>query len=561
MDIPALVQTLDRLPIGLVWVRAQRVTWLSRRVRESVAADIAVFAALCSQRPDLAALTFSGIVPPLGRISLGDAVYFPAVQTHGDERLILLLTSELAEAALPELAQARQSCLDFEEIYRNSFDGIFVADGEGMTLLVNEGCERNYGLKAEKLIGRHVSEFEKKGWIRPVIACKVAQARQRITATQQTHEGKTIMVTGIPLFDDAGKVRKVIINSRDTTELVQLQEDLQRARENIRRFDGEIKALRMQMLDIAGVVLQSSAMQRIAELAVRVARVDTTVLITGDSGVGKEVITRLIHNESPRAKGPFIKINCGALPRELLETELFGYDAGAYTGAHRQGKLGLVELADQGTLFLDEIGEMPLDLQVKLLQVLQDRKLTRVGGTKSIAINVRIVAATNRDLKEMVAQRGFRSDLYYRLNVVPIHVPPLADRREDIIPMARHFLSEISRQYGLERQLSERALARLHDHAWPGNVRELKNVVERLVVTSPETLIGAEQVDAVLPGEAFAEVGAGAFQHRVEQFERRLVEEALRRHGSTRGAAKALGVSQSTVVRKSGTACRLSSSG
>lgn len=210
-----------------------------------------------------------------------------------------------------ELEQVRQTCRDLEEILRNSFDGIFVADGEGMTLFVNEGCERNYGVKASQLIGHHVSEFESKGWIRPVIAGKVAQSKQRITTTQQTHEGKTIMVTGIPLLDEQGRVRRVIINSRDMTELVNLQQDLAQAQENLRRVDSEIAALRNQALRIDGVVLHSPAMQRLAELAVRVAKVNSTVLLTGESGVGKEVVTRLIHSESPRANGPFIKINCG----------------------------------------------------------------------------------------------------------------------------------------------------------------------------------------------------------------------------------------------------------
>ncbi len=449
-----------------------------------------------------------------------------------------------------ELEQVRQTCRDLEEILRNSFDGIFVADGEGMTLFVNEGCERNYGVKASQLIGHHVSEFESKGWIRPVIAGKVAQSKQRITTTQQTHEGKTIMVTGIPLLDEQGRVRRVIINSRDMTELVNLQQDLAQAQENLRRVDSEIAALRNQALRIDGVVLHSPAMQRLAELAVRVAKVNSTVLLTGESGVGKEVVTRLIHSESPRANGPFIKINCGALPRELLETELFGYEPGAFTGAQRQGKHGLIELAAEGTLFLDEIGEMAPDLQVKLLTVLQDRVLTRVGGTRTVPVDVRVIAATNRDLKEMVAQRSFRSDLYYRLNVVPIHVPPLAERREDILPLIHHFAGEFCRQYGLERRISERVLRRLHDHRWPGNVRELRNVVERLIVTSPQPLIGLQDLDGVLPADAGTLSGRGSLRERVERFESGLLEEAMRTHGSTRGVAKALGISQSSVVRK-----------
>lgn len=449
-----------------------------------------------------------------------------------------------------ELEQVQETCRDFEEILRNSFDGIFVADGDGMTLFVNEGCERNYGVAAADLVGHHVSEFEKKGWIRPVIAVKVAKLKKRVTTTQQTHEGKTIMVTGIPLFDAESRVRRVIINSRDMTELITLQQDLALAEETLRRVDSEIEALRSQVLRIDGVVLQSPAMQRVAELAVRVAKVSSTVLITGESGVGKEVVTRLIHNESPRAGGPFIKINCGALPRDLLESELFGYEGGAFTGAQRQGKHGLIELAGGGTLFLDEIGEVPLDLQVKLLTVLQDRAVTRVGGTRAIPVDVRVVAATNRDLKEMVAQRSFRSDLYYRLNVVPIHVPPLLERREDILPLIHHFTSEFCRQYGLERRITERVLRRLHHYHWPGNVRELRNVVERLVVMSPLPLIGPPDLDGVLPADAGRAGGPGTFRERLERFERTLVQEAIKVHGSTRSAAMALGISQSSVVRK-----------
>ncbi|MEJ8839999.1 sigma-54 interaction domain-containing protein [Ramlibacter sp. AN1133] len=447
-----------------------------------------------------------------------------------------------------ELEHLRQTCRDLQEIFRTSFDGIFVADGNGMTLMVNEGCERNYGLKAADLVGRHVSEFEKKGWIRPVIAGKVAETRQRMSATQLTHEGKTILVTGIPLFDQGGQVRRVVINSRDMTELVHLQQDLAIARENLRRADGEREELRTQLLSLEGVVLQSPAMRRIAELALRVAKVDSTVLVTGESGTGKEVLTRLIHKESARAEGPFIKINCGALPRDLLESELFGYEPGAFTGAQRQGKHGLVELASGGTLFLDEIGELPLDLQVKLLTVLQDRQLVRLGGTKSVSVDVRVVAATNRDLASMVAERKFRSDLFYRLNVVPIRIPPLAERREDILPLVRQFVDEFNRQYGFSKRLAERLLGRLHASSWPGNVRELRNVVERLLVTSPGDLIGLQDLEAVLPASGGSDTAG--MKPKVQELERRLVEEAMREHKSTRAAAIALGISQSTVVRR-----------
>ena len=449
-----------------------------------------------------------------------------------------------------ELEQLRETSKDLQEIFKHSFDGIFVTDGAGMTLFVNEGCERNYGLKAADLVGHHVSEFEKKGWIRPVIARKVAETGQRMSATQQTHEGKTIMVTGIPLFDGAGRVRRVVINSRDMTELINLQQDLAIAQEHLRRVDGEIEELRAQVLKIDGVVLESPAMRRLAELALRVAKVDSTVLITGESGVGKEVVTRLIHNASRRCAGPFMKINCGALPRELLESELFGYESGAFTGAQRHGKHGLIELASGGTLFLDEIGELPLDLQVKLLAVLQDRVFVRLGGTRPVPVDIRVIAATNRDLLDMAGERKFRSDLYYRLNVVPIHVPPLTERREDILPLVRAFTAEFNRQYGLDKRLAERVLGRLHDARWPGNVRELRNVVERLLVTSPADLVGLEDLGAIMTHAAPQQPDAGLLRARRDQLELELVKDALRSHGSTRAAAKALGVSQSTVVRR-----------
>ena len=457
---------------------------------------------------------------------------------------------ETEDRATDELARLRQVCQDFEDTFHNSFDGIFVADGDGMTLFVNVGCERNYGVRSEDLVGHHVAEFERKGWIRPVIATQVAKQRRRITTTQETHEGKTIMVTGMPLFDDQGNVRRVIINSRDMTELVNLQQDLEAARESLRRVDGEIEALRTQALRFDGVVLQSPAMQRLAELAIRVARVDTTVLVTGDSGVGKEVVTRLIHQESARARGPFMKINCGALPRDLLESELFGYEGGAFTGAQRQGKHGLIELAHGGTLFLDEIGELPVDLQVKLLTVLQDKALVRLGGTRSIPVDVRIVAATNRDLKQMLTQRTFRSDLYYRLNVVPLNVPRLAERPEDILPLVHQFAAEFNDRYGLSKRISERVLSQLRGHDWPGNVRELRNVVERLIVTSPVELIGVGQLSEILAQDGGAACGDGTFKEKLARVERALLEDAMRVKGSTRAAARALGLSQSTFVRR-----------
>lgn len=539
---------LSQFPIGILCKSSSGALWVNdylatRHARLTLAFDL-------WKVPELESWVETG--------TLGDTLlqldheHYQLESHRADEvQALVLWPSSAVTKFSPQVKQIEQLYLDFREIFRNSFDGILITDGAGKTLLVNEGCERNYGIRAADFIGKHVSEFQASGQIRPVIATRVIETRQRVTAIQETRIGKTIMVTGIPLLDEQGNVYKVIINSRDTTELIQLQEDLARAQEKLHRFELEVNQLRMGSPTIAGVILRSPCMQQIGTVAMKVAKVNTTVLITGESGVGKEVLARLIHAESPRSEGPFVKVNCGAIPRDLLESELFGYEAGAFTGAQRQGKIGIVEVANHGTLFLDEIGELPLDLQVKLLQVLQDKTLVRLGGTRPIAVNVRVITATNRDLQAMVDARQFRSDLFYRLNVVPLHVPPLRERREDILPLVQHFLDELNGQYGLTKRFSEQALAALLDYDWPGNVRELHNMIERLVVTTPDPLIRGEYLPAALRVSRSEDQEAGLdMKTRAARFERRLVQEAVERFGSTRAAAKHLKISQSTVVRR-----------
>jgi transcriptional regulator with PAS, ATPase and Fis domain len=287
-----------------------------------------------------------------------------------------------------------------------------------------------------------------------------------------------------------------------------------------------------------------------------VAHVDSTVLLIGDSGVGKEVLAKHIHNNSVRKDGPFIKINCGAIPETLLESELFGYERGAFTGASKEGKPGLFEMAHNGTLLLDEIGDLPLSLQVKLLRALQDREICRIGSTKTLSVNVRILAATNRNLAEMVQQGTFREDLFFRLNVVPVQIPPLRDRRPDIIPLLYHFCNKYYKKYNIRKQFSPEVLEEFYEYNWPGNIRELENIVERLVVTAPETMI----TPAHLP-EGFRKVtkssaakivvqGVMPYKEALLEMENALIGEALKLYGSTYKAAKVLGIDQSTVIRK-----------
>lgn len=308
--------------------------------------------------------------------------------------------------------------------------------------------------------------------------------------------------------------------------------------------------------DSPSIVAYSVEMGRVLQLAARVAPVNSTILILGESGVGKEVVARFIHRQSRRRGGPFVNINCGAIPASLLESELFGYEAGAFTGARREGKPGMIEVASGGTLFLDEISELPSDLQVKLLQVIQERRLTRVGGVKPVDVDIRIIAATNRDLPAMVRKGEFRADLFYRLNVVPITVPPLRERPDDVIPLIYHFLDRLNKTHAYHKTISEEAREILTAYSWPGNVREVENLIERLVVTVEGDEITADDLpqhvrEGRIADRARVKVGGVMpLRKAVEEVERQIIELALAEHRSTYKIAALLGVNQSTVVRK-----------
>jgi transcriptional regulator with PAS, ATPase and Fis domain len=298
-------------------------------------------------------------------------------------------------------------------------------------------------------------------------------------------------------------------------------------------------------------------MRHIYDLATWVGQVDSTVLILGESGVGKEVIAHTIVRSSDRRDEPFIKVNCGAIPENLLESELFGYEKGSFTGADRKGKPGMFELAHKGTLLLDEVAEIPLNLQVKLLRAIQEQEIMRVGGTKPIKLEVRIIAATNKNLDERVKNGEFREDLFYRLNVIPITVPPLRDRKEDIPPLIEHFLRRYNDKYKLSKTISPQVIERLVNYDWPGNVRELQNIVERMVVLTREDGISLinipPQIKPLVEKERYFHVDVAdviPLKDALFQVEKKLIIKALQKYGTTRRAAEALGVDQSTVVRK-----------
>lgn len=309
------------------------------------------------------------------------------------------------------------------------------------------------------------------------------------------------------------------------------------------------------------IITVDENMRKLLKLTQRVAKSDAPILIMGNSGVGKEVLAEFIHHNSNRWRQPFIKLNCAAIPESLMESEFFGYTSGAFTGASKSGKKGVVELAENGTLFLDEIGEMPLSLQAKLLRVLQDGKFLKVGGEHESKANIRIIAATNKNLKSLMKMNAFREDLYFRLNVIPVHLPALQDRPEDIPLLALYFLDYFNKQYNTCKKLSIHVMKKIIHYSWPGNVRELKNIMERLVLISMQPIItlkdfqyscfDAEKTDPyTMNFEVEYDIQNKSLNDMVSEYEKNIILQAVKRYGSIRKAAKILKISPSTLSRK-----------
>jgi transcriptional regulator with PAS, ATPase and Fis domain len=456
-------------------------------------------------------------------------------------------------------------------ILEHNEDSIWIMDGLGTVLVAGRATENMTRMKPYQLVGRNVEEMTRSGVLYPSAALRAILTGQPATILQDTVSGRRVAVTATPVTQEDGATRYVLAVTRDLKGIL----------EEIRTIypteqDGEFEGMRArasrvglfsdsrEAFDLAkvaqgqqGFIFHSEEMQRVLRIASKVAAVDTTVLLLGGSGVGKGLLARMIHELSARRNEPFVEINCAAIPRELLESELFGYEPGAFTGADRRGKAGLVELAQGGTLFLDEVAELPLEMQGKLLRLLHEKQILRVGGIRPMSVNTRIIAATNRDLDFLVAQGRFREDLYYRLNVVPITIPPLRDRREDLMPLCLYYLEMFNRQHGAARTFSSASLHAMASYDWPGNVRELRNIIERLVImgdvpeiTVDELPLANKRRPARPQGEAVSVHEIVPLREMVRQAEEQLIRLALRRYGSTRRAASVLGISQSTIVKK-----------
>ncbi len=464
---------------------------------------------------------------------------------------IMVIVNDLTKVANVEKKadEIRQLNKELQMIYEQyADDTIFIANGKGIVEFSGAVIAANCGVSPGYMIGKNVYDLEKEKYFYPSVTAAVLESKQSEVIIQNTKSGKTLVSVGTPIFDEKRNISKVISITRDYSRQIKIGTLLSNVQEK-KSSEPDFKT------PYKNIVTCNDKMLNILALAKLVAMVNSTVLINGETGTGKEVIARYIYSMGPRATKPFIKVNCGAISPNLVESELFGYEPGSFTGAKREGKIGLVEAANGGTLFLDEISELPLNQQVKLLQVIQERSMTRVGGTKDIKLDIRIIAATNKELEEQVKKGEFREDLYYRLNVVPINLPPLRERGEDIPLMIKHFLNNFNSENNWDKEFTKEAFSLMCRYSWPGNVRELVNTVERLTITTQDTLIDVENLpdkirdDDAARGTVYV-TKIVKLDEAIEAIERKLIKMAVEKYGSGKKAAESLGVNQSTISRK-----------
>ncbi|MCD7948590.1 MAG: sigma 54-interacting transcriptional regulator [Oscillospiraceae bacterium] len=432
-------------------------------------------------------------------------------------------------------------------------DGVIVADENGDILGANALFCAWLNVAEEVLLHQPITILQ--GQISDAIRATLS-ARKTVTAVfWQDTTRKQVLLTSSPFFDRKGRFLCAVAVLRDLSDILELSSQLRILDNERNQTQTELATLKSKYISNS-LIGDSRVMLQLKNTIAQVAKTTATVLIQGETGTGKEIAARELHRQSDRADKPFITVNCAAIPESLLESELFGYARGAFTGASAKDKRGLFEEANGGTFLLDEIGDMPIQLQTKLLRVLQEREILRVGDPKPVKIDVRFLAATHQDIEAMVSEKRFRQDLYYRLNVVNVVMPPLRERKDDIGLLTDSILTKMNRKYEKNCTLDIRALFALEHHDWPGNVRELENVIERLVLFGGDT-IPVEQVDSIIhvtkkhfPYDKRIASAEVSLKKQVDEFERTIIVEALSIHKTTRKAAEALGMSQSGMMRK-----------
>ena len=434
-------------------------------------------------------------------------------------------------------------------LIETSSDAITIINASGEVEYWSSQAEQMYGIPLKDIKKKKISIFFKKEDLKLL---EILVTKKKVSNVyHQPRPDKHVLISSSPIFDDHGKLIGAISIDQDITNIVKLNEKLSLTTTELQKIKQQYN-LSEQIGPLSEIAGNSDAIQTAKELTLKVAKTDATVLILWESGVGKELFAQGLHEASFRKNQPFIPINCGAIPEALFESEFFGYEKGSFTGANKDGKAGKMEMADGGTLFLDEIGMLPLDMQVKLLRVLQEREVSRIGGDASIKVDIRIVAATNSDLEDMIKKGLFREDLYYRLNVVTLKIPPLRERIDDIPILVNNFIPEYAVKYLKETPtLLTSAMEMFTTYQWPGNIRELKNIVERMIIFIDKSTIHAEDVENIFPVIINKSINKEGLAQEKALLEHNRIKEVLTEtYGNKSAAAKKLGISRVSLYNK-----------
>ncbi|MCP8390117.1 sigma-54 interaction domain-containing protein, partial [Clostridioides difficile] len=458
-------------------------------------------------------------------------------------------------------------------ILEASHDEICVSDDKGIIIYCNKAFEENYGLKKEDILGKNVSFLEDSGYSTKSPIPIVLKTKTKFSLEQDTQTGKKLIITATPIFDENGNLEFTVENCRDITELNNIKNKLEDTKKQVKKYKSEVETLYRTALRIEDTVIMDGIVMRpIINTVNHVSKTDVSVLLLGESGTGKSSLARYIHHNSNRSNGPFITINCATISPQLLESELFGYTSGAFTGASTKGKVGLVELANGGTLFLDEIGDIPQNLQAKFLQLIQDRTFTPVGSLKNKKVDIRIISATNVDLVSKVKEKKFREDLYYRLNVIEIKLPPLRERRDNLVEIIKYYFNRYSSDFNLNKTISKEAMDAIANYRFPGNIRELQNIIQKILLTCTDNHITIDDLPNILTKNIHITNNGNKthisqinkviisdskstnyknknFDTLIKEYEKNIILDAYEKFGSSYKVAKHLEISQSKANR------------
>lgn len=432
-------------------------------------------------------------------------------------------------------------------VFNALYDGVYITDGEGTTLFINQAYQRITGIREEEIIGKPMSYLIEHGMISVSASLDSIRTKNQVTLTQRIRNGRKIIVSATPILSPENQVMFVINSVRDITELIRMKHKIDSQKLSFKPMSQLLPEA--ELVNLQEIVIGPTTTPLI-KLADKVAKTDAKILIQGETGVGKSLIAKYIHAKSSRKETIFLELNCGAIPANLVESELFGYEPGAFTGSLKNGKMGIFEKANGGTLFLDEIGDLPLELQVKLLKVVEENKFMRVGSTEMKEVDVRLITATHRDLASLVREGAFRQDLYYRLNIVSFEMPSLRDRKEEIVPLLEMYLKKFNEKYNERKKMTPECYEWLTNYSWPGNIRELANLTERLVLTTYEDKIDVSDLPSFIQPVISSKFTSDSLKEAVSDLERSLILNAMKKYGTTRAAAASLEISQSALVQK-----------